>query len=375
MLMGFKRNLRLLAAVTAAVAIAALVLTGCSDDKTPTVTQTPFPEPAPAYLLLSVWGAAADDVWAVGQPGVILHYDGADWTMDTVADTVLTQVWGTGANDVYAIGHNGVMHHWNGSSWSRQNCGTDQDLFAIGIGPYGDLYAAGKNGTLRRRQGGNWIPGDNNAYRFNAINQPTDTLTFSLEWKTITAITPYAIGGDDANVIMANRIEGSPYRWLWGNFEDTALNLITAASGDTAVANNFMVNDAGKVYRLVREVNNLNWKILRIAGTSTPIYPSTLPEPITGIWHDKTAGQLYLTTAYGSISRLAVDGSGTETVYRSSGWVTDIWGAASDDIWAVGYHGLVLHWDGAAWTQVAVPQPDAVAKTLPLADKYGRPTN
>lgn len=373
MTMGTKRDLRLLVLATVCVALAALMLVGCSDDENTDITQTPFPEPAPAFLLLSVWGTAADDVWAVGQPGVILHYDGTDWTLNTVRDTVLTQVWGTGPDDVYAVGHSGALYHYDGSSWTKQQSGTTQDLFAVGIGPYNDLYIAGKNGTLRRRQGGSWVTADNNAYRFNTVNEPTDTLTFSLEWPTITCITPRGIGGDGANVIMENPIVGSTYRWLWGNFEDTAQDLITASSGDTAVSSNFMVNDAGKVYRLVHELDKLNWKILRIAGTSTPVYPSTLPEPITGIWHDRDGGQLYLTTAYGSISRMAVDGSSTATQYRSNGWLADVWGSASDDAWAVGYHGLVLHFDGAEWTRVSVPEPDAAAKSQPLADKYGRP--
>jgi hypothetical protein len=31
--------------------------------------------------------------------------------------------------------------------------------------------------------------------------------------------------------------------------------------------------------------------------------------------------------------------------------VYKVWGAAADDVWAVGTGGLVLHWDGAAWSQ------------------------
>jgi hypothetical protein len=30
--------------------------------------------------LLAVWGSASDDVFAVGEGGLILHYDGASWS-------------------------------------------------------------------------------------------------------------------------------------------------------------------------------------------------------------------------------------------------------------------------------------------------------
>ncbi|HEY3447258.1 MAG TPA: hypothetical protein VGK67_12875 [Myxococcales bacterium] len=35
--------------------------------------------------------------------------------------------------------------------------------------------------------------------------------------------------------------------------------------------------------------------------------------------------------------------------------INDIWGPASNDLWAVGFGKVVLHWDGMAWTPVATP--------------------
>ncbi|MDY7232470.1 WD40/YVTN/BNR-like repeat-containing protein [Hyalangium rubrum] len=40
----------------------------------------------------------------------------------------------------------------------------------------------------------------------------------------------------------------------------------------------------------------------------------------------------------------------------------DLWGFSEDDVWAVGsmVRGVALHWNGTAWTQVALPSPSAL---------------
>ncbi len=32
-----------------------------------------------------------------------------------------------------------------------------------------------------------------------------------------------------------------------------------------------------------------------------------------------------------------------------------VWGAAPDDVWAVGDHGTVIHWNGSDWSVTPVP--------------------
>ncbi|MCK5798156.1 MAG: hypothetical protein KAI47_13270, partial [Deltaproteobacteria bacterium] len=39
----------------------------------------------------------------------------------------------------------------------------------------------------------------------------------------------------------------------------------------------------------------------------------------------------------------------------SVGPFADLWVAASDDAWAVGHHGLVLHYDGSRWRRIVIP--------------------
>ena len=52
--------------------------------------------------LRDVWGSSANNVWAVGDSGVVLHYDGTSWSrVASGTMMVLTAVHGTAANDVW----------------------------------------------------------------------------------------------------------------------------------------------------------------------------------------------------------------------------------------------------------------------------------
>jgi hypothetical protein len=355
----------------AVLLLAGLALSGCGKDDPPHVTQTPFPEPAPAFRLMSVWGTGPQDVFAVGQPGVILHYDGA-WTLDSVPDTTLTAVWGASSSDVYACGHNGAIWHYDGAGWSRQNSGTGADLFDIGRGPYGEIHAVGKNGTVLRRVGAGWTQDDNRAYRYAPTGVPIDTLVFSLEWDTVTRITPYTIGGARANVIMENEQTEYDHRWLWGNFEDPLYNLITAACGSDVLGDNYMASESGKIYYLTENLDGIKeWKLMR-RPNGVQAYPSTYPEAISGLWLDVAGGTLYLTTPYGKVSAISRNGALTSTVLTTNGWFTDIWGSSGTDIFVTGYDGALYHFDGNNWTRMTVPVPDNAGKALPLSESSGR---
>src|SRR5205085_2076630 len=59
-----------------------------------------------------VWGSGAGDVWAVGDRGLLLHWDGLDWkTASPGTSRDLKKVWGSSANDVWIGGNDGVILH------------------------------------------------------------------------------------------------------------------------------------------------------------------------------------------------------------------------------------------------------------------------
>ena len=85
------------------------------------------------YPLRSVWGSSPDDVWAVGDFGTVVHWDGSEWKkMVTPLTLSLNDVWGTSSNDIYilktSIDNTSSLAHYDGKNW--------QDLTALfPIGP------------------------------------------------------------------------------------------------------------------------------------------------------------------------------------------------------------------------------------------------
>lgn len=132
-------------------------------------------EASPTDLpLWGVWGAAADDLWAVGgdaTPGtgnpVLLHRDAGGWarvdvpTLDRDCDA-LFKVWGAG-DRVFAVGDAGVILGRDPDTgvWAQVSSGTTSDLISLwGTGP-DDMVAVGgrSNGTLLRWNGERWSGG------------------------------------------------------------------------------------------------------------------------------------------------------------------------------------------------------------------------
>ena len=124
--------------------------------------------------LLSVWGRAADDVWAVGWDGTIVHFDGIAWSLEATTATVpLTGVSGLplpgdlAPDDprpdpvVFAVG-------WQGTVLSRNPDGTwvpatltatlGEDLFDVTIGRDDRGLAVGDGGRILLWDGIAWTP-------------------------------------------------------------------------------------------------------------------------------------------------------------------------------------------------------------------------
>lgn len=119
--------------------------------------------------LWGVWGAARDDLWAVGGDvtsgaPMMLHFDGAAWSTVSLPSLVranvhaLFKVWGSGPRDVFAVGQRGVVLHYDGAAWSEQFAGASDDLIAVwGTGPSQVVAVGGRgNGVVCVWNGSAW---------------------------------------------------------------------------------------------------------------------------------------------------------------------------------------------------------------------------
>ncbi len=133
--------------------LAASLSVACSG----TPTKTPGPPAWHVVLanqpptLLSVWGAAADDVLAVGgplgngSPSAVLHYDGNAWT-DLRPGGTETFWWahGTSRTDAWIVGEKGRILHWDGQTVTEgASRPTSATLFGVWAAAPDDAWAVG----------------------------------------------------------------------------------------------------------------------------------------------------------------------------------------------------------------------------------------
>lgn len=118
--------------------------------------------------LWGIWGAADDDMWTVGGsiPGdqpILAHWDGHAWTAAIIPDLdrefdALFKVWGTGPDNLFAVGQHGVILHYDGQAWAQQLAETSADLISLWGSGADDIVAVGgrANGLIARYDGQSW---------------------------------------------------------------------------------------------------------------------------------------------------------------------------------------------------------------------------
>lgn len=112
--------------------------------------------------IAAMWGSAANDVYAVGAGGVVLHSTGdGTWTIQRKGGGSLEGIWGATAASVYAVGANGAILHSRdrGKTWTPRASGVRYTLTSIvGLGTQ-DLYVGSADGPpLRSTDGVRWKP-------------------------------------------------------------------------------------------------------------------------------------------------------------------------------------------------------------------------
>lgn len=113
----------------------AAVLTSCRE-----LPATPSPSQGGWHRMKSgttahlrgVFGFDSGDLYAVGDRGTILHFDGRDWrAMPSNTLSNLIGVWGTGPDNVVVTGEDGTILRYNGSTWSAMESGTTASIGAL----------------------------------------------------------------------------------------------------------------------------------------------------------------------------------------------------------------------------------------------------
>lgn len=142
-----------------------------------------------SQTLFGIWGASAEDIWAVGgdlanveNGGVLWRFDGRTWRQEDLsaidADGVPTlfKVWGRSATEVYVCGERGTALRYNGTTWERLQTDTMRRLFTI-HGNQTQVVAVGgfSNGVIDELENGSFVDrADAGTPQLNGVFLPQD---------------------------------------------------------------------------------------------------------------------------------------------------------------------------------------------------------
>lgn len=329
-------------------------------------------------LLFEIWGPSSDQLWAGGEGGVLLRKNGARWkAVDSsaipaairsiwgpsiedfwiAADSglyhwqrgLITQtskrwvghVWGRAADDVWAVGKTTIWHR-AGESWSAEELADDTDLRSIwGCSAHpadqlaneaAPVWAVGKDQILERKAG-TW----------------SQVLTSSICGDEI--VTWNEVHGRTCDDVWVASDAGkctlhwNGTEWNKMQSDEAQLRRLFAIQGTEDVG-------ALNVKHEVRRWNGQNWTPLESLDSSA--------QSIKAVW--ASAKDEVITVGGGAHLRVWQNGAATEvSPFAGVTWsdLSDLHGLSSKAIWVVGAKGLILHYDGQAWSEDGAWPPTA----------------
>jgi photosystem II stability/assembly factor-like uncharacterized protein len=154
----------------------------------------------------AVWMASTTVGWTVGASGLISQTTdgGATWTPQPSGVTVdLNGIWGTSDTSVWAVGNGGTVLFWNGTAWTAQTTGVTSNLSAIAGFNASNVWAVGAAAEIIKWNGTAWTTQD-------APNNATENLN--------------GVWAANANTVIAVGDNGQTLRTLnsgtaWNNFD------------------------------------------------------------------------------------------------------------------------------------------------------------
>ena len=264
----------------------------------------------------AVWGTSGTNVYAVGDSGTFLHYDGTSWTQlqDSVIAARFTSsayaIWGSSASDIYS--GNTTLIHFDGQKWSNPPSGSivsGKEIFGIWGDSPSDVWVALELGgqNVLQFDGTQW------QYQIMPPNQPGSHPVYC------------------------------PTSWLIAGLSSTQV---------------FNYDHCNALFTL----DGTTWTL-----QAYPSYPSTMSamwavpgNAIYAIGGDSVEGiqrGVYIASSPASWTLMPGSPVIAKTNLASASFVSTqngLWGSAANDLFAA-VDDTVYHYDGSTWTRQSDP--------------------
>jgi photosystem II stability/assembly factor-like uncharacterized protein len=238
--------------------------------------------------LYGIWGYDSRNIFAVGQSGKIVRYDGTIWNSYQLGSFDLHDVWGSSGADVFTVGTVGTIYHFNGTNWSPSTSPTAEDLHGIWGDSATNIYAVGSSGAILHYAG-----------------------SWSLMKSPVT-----------------ERLED-----VWGS----------SSSNIFAVGSPRLVGST-RYYTILRW-NGSSWGVM-----TTPSVPAGKSGRLRSVWGSSgsnvyAVGDDGVILRYNGAAWAAMSSGTTNPLYG-------VWGTASTNVYAVGLLGTIIRYNGEIWSAV-----------------------
>lgn len=302
-----------------------------------------------SQTLRGVW-ASPELTVAVGDGGTVIAFDGTSWTpLSSPSSSDLLAIAGTSATNLWAAGDAGTVLHFDGTDWSEQSPGTIDDFRAVAVSPSGVVYAVGDSvqvfdGTWREEPLSTPSPLNIVAARDSFAIAASDIRFFhrgpgQFEPMLNGATGARAIASVSPETTLAVTADGRILEYNGAFTKDRKISLGTvrdaaAADGSRIVAVG-VTQSAGRV-----GIDN--------GGGGFSFVD--VPRPLNGVWLDAN-GDGFAVGDAGFIASGSASGSwaGAE---EASVALNAVSGAAIDDAFAVGSLGVILRRDADSWDPI-----------------------
>ncbi len=389
------------------------------------------PVPLPLHAL---WGQSREELYAVGWMGTVLRFDGDTWHLlrgckvDKAGkyaamneNIPLFDITGDAAGQLWAVGDRGTILHYDGEDWRAEESGCAAHLRAIT--PLGDgrLLAAGGDGTLLvRDEEGSWgkldcpvrsnfqavlalapdkvlLAGgryfaDANGFRGDLLLledsaiQPVPLTGEVSRFRSLAAYRDGALAVGDRGQI--HWIQDQHVTRLESGTIHDLLGILPLATGEALA-----VGDFGTLLTAAPDFHEALASPATVTGSRPDWEPleSGTDRQLWGAWADPDQGRIYACGEEGlvlvqeegrwealpklgdlGLRALCADGAGglyaagqLGEIHHFDGqrWrkhfdlhvdvtILALWSDASGRVFAVGDEGLILHWDGREWDRM-----------------------